>query len=122
MTFRVPFNRIRYEGSTVSADDISSIIAFNGQIGVMWSNEIDNAFYFATHNDGEADDAWEASTALSLDDIAFEDGQGTPFIQSLTNLHVNDATSTKQNLNSKTGLLVEASDDISSHYLTQVAP
>src|SRR5215210_427558 len=38
--------------TTVDPDDISSIIAFGNQIGVMWSNQVDDAFYFATHTDG----------------------------------------------------------------------
>ena len=207
------------EGSTVSADDISSIVAFGNEIGVMWSNEVDEAFYFATHKDGEADDAWQVSTALQgpgmvndhinlkadssgkvyaavktslpklkpddldapynlllvrdqdgswtshvfgrvrdfhtrpivlideehrylymfatvgrstlaccndgkiyykrtrLDDISFEEGQGRPFLQSSNDPSINDATSTKQNLDSETGLLVEASDSTSYYYL-----
>ncbi|TCJ15479.1 hypothetical protein E0L93_12895 [Rubrobacter taiwanensis] len=52
------------EGSTADPEDISAIIAFDGRIGVMWSNQLDDAFYFAIHKDGEPEDAWEASTAL----------------------------------------------------------
>ena len=218
LTWSSPFV-LPVQGASVDPDDISSIIAFGNQIGVMWSNELDGAFYFAIHKDGMPDDAWQVSTPLqgpgmvndhinlkadsegrvyaavktslpeiksddlnapynlllvrdqdgswtshvfgrvrdlhtrpivlideehrqlymvasvgqstqpccnygkiyykrtSLDNPSFEEGQGTPFIQSLTDLHVNDATSTKQNLNSETGLLVEASDDTSLRYL-----
>jgi hypothetical protein len=198
------------------ADDISSIIAFGDQIGVMWSNQVDDAFYFATHKDGDPEDAWQVSTVLqepgmvndhinlkvdssgkvyaavktkrdrtnrapdapeilllvrdeggswtshvfgrvsddhsrpivlldeehrqlyvvatapretdgqlggkiyykrtSLDDISFEEGLGTPFIRSTTDANINDATSTKQNLNSETGLLVATSDNVSDYY------
>src|SRR5215217_7511644 len=54
-----------------------------------------------------------------LDNISFEDqiGLGTPFIKSSTDTTINNATSTKQTVNSKTGLLVEASDDNSNYYL-----
>src|SRR5215210_4765780 len=40
-------------GTSVDPDDISSVISFGDQVGVMWSNQIDDAFYFATHKDGE---------------------------------------------------------------------
>ena len=53
----------------------------------------------------------------SLDSLSFPEGKGTPFIQSSTDLKIDNATSTKQNLNSATGLLVLASDNASDHYL-----
>jgi hypothetical protein len=61
-------------GSTVTPDDISSIIAFGGnKIGLMWSNQVDGHFYFAIHTDGAAPtaSAWSASVipnTLSSDD------------------------------------------------------
>jgi Bacterial Ig-like domain len=221
-TWGTPFV-LPVQGTTVSADDISGIVAFDTstaapQIGVMWSNQIDSAMYFATHRDGDADDIWQASrTAIqgpnlsddhislrslqaddvsgrvfaavktSLNDvpnpnpnaplnfllvrgqdgswtnnvfgrvsdnhtrpivmidqehrdlymfatapqnagtiyykksplgnISFPTGRGTPFIQSTTDTLINNATSTKQNINSTTGLLVQASDDTSKNYL-----
>ena len=221
-TWGTPFV-LPVKGTTVSADDISGIVAFDTstaapQIGVMWSNQIDSAMYFATHRDGDADDIWQASrtaiqgpnqaddhislrslqaddvsgrvfaavkTSLNdvpnpnpnaplnlllvrgqdgswtnnvfgrvgddhtrpivmidrehrnlymfatastnggtiyykkspLDNISFPTGKGTPFIQSTTDKRINNATSTKQNINSMTGLLVQASDDTSKNYL-----
>jgi hypothetical protein len=47
----------------------------------------------------------------------FPEGLGTPFIQSDTDLKVNNPTSTKQPLNQSTGLLVLASDQNSRYYL-----
>jgi hypothetical protein len=52
--------------TSVSEDDISSLVAFDGKIGVLWSNESpgqfsgssDTAFYFAFHADGAADTSW----------------------------------------------------------------
>jgi hypothetical protein len=58
----------------VTPDDISSIIAFGGnKIGLMWSNQVDQHFYFAVHADGAPPtaSAWSASTipnTLSSDD------------------------------------------------------
>ena len=48
-------------GSAVSSDDISAVVAFDSQIGVMWSNQLDDAMYFATHIDGEDDEVWQES-------------------------------------------------------------
>lgn len=54
------------EGTTVTGDDISSLVAFEGnRIGVMWSNQSASGtgFYFAAHVDGAADATWEVSRA-----------------------------------------------------------
>ena len=49
-------------GTTVSSDDISSVVHFAGtKIGVMWSNQVDHKFWFAIHNDGDADTTWTSS-------------------------------------------------------------
>ena len=58
------------EGATVASDDISSVIAFGDQIGVMWSNQVNDAFYFAVHRDGEADQAWTTSVVLQGPGVA----------------------------------------------------
>jgi hypothetical protein len=52
-----------------------------------------------------------------INSISFPSGQGTPFIQSATDTAINNATSTKQNLNSTTGLVVLASDRNTRNYL-----
>src|SRR5215212_3347982 len=213
-------------GTTVGADDIAGIAAFDTQtaapqIGVMWSNQVDDAMYFATHKDGDPDNVWQQSrTAIQgpktaddhisirsvqaddvsgrvfvavktslgdlqnadtnvplimllvrdqagnwtnyrvgrvidhhtrpivmidqehrnlyvfathdencgaiyykktpLSNISFSDGFGTPFIQSSTDTCINNATSTKQNVNSATGLPVLASDNVSKNYLHNI--
>lgn len=46
----------------LDADDISAVVAFGGnQIGVMWSNQVVSAMYFAVHADGAQPDTWGAS-------------------------------------------------------------
>ena len=49
-------------GTTVSTDDVSSIVAFGSKIGLMWGNQYDESgnsgYYFAIHDDGEPDDSW----------------------------------------------------------------
>lgn len=42
-------------------DDISALVAFAGQVGVMWSNQVTSALYFAVHVDGQPSTTWQAS-------------------------------------------------------------
>jgi hemolysin type calcium-binding protein len=51
-------------GTSVKSDDISSVIAFAGKIGVMWSNQNAAADYFAVHADADLDSSWSVETAL----------------------------------------------------------
>jgi Bacterial Ig-like domain len=204
-------------GTSVDSDDISAVVAFDSKIGVMWSNQTDGTFYFATHNDGDPDNVWQGGVAMQgnkysddhinlkslqadssgrvfaavktsvgdiansdsnaplidllvlgtngnwkqpvtfgrvqddhtrpiviideqnrnlymfatssvnggtiyykqagLDNISFAAGKGTPFIESSADTAVNNATSTKQNVNSASGLVVLASDHNSKYYL-----
>ncbi len=48
--------------------------------------------------------------------ISFPTGLGTPFIRDAANLNLNNVTSTKQNLNSTTGLVVLATNDSTGFY------
>lgn len=50
--------------TTLTSDDISAVVAFRSQIGIMWSNQNENAMYFATHADGAPDNAWQLTPAL----------------------------------------------------------
>ncbi|MFL5801395.1 MAG: hypothetical protein ACJ8CR_06595 [Roseiflexaceae bacterium] len=67
-----PFNPPNATGDTNSAsvagDDISSLIAFNGKVGVLWSkqtptNDPNDTFYFAYHNDSDPDTTWQTAIA-----------------------------------------------------------
>src|SRR5262249_55613306 len=60
------------EGLTSSVDDDSGIIALDsGHIGVFWSNQITDKFYFATHVDGQGDTAgWNLEVAGSGSSIS----------------------------------------------------
>jgi hypothetical protein len=60
--YSLPFD----EAENIHIDDISSIVSFEGKIGVMWSNQTDDRIYFATHPDGAPDSAW------TLEDPALE--------------------------------------------------
>lgn len=72
------------ESTSVAADTVA-IIAFDSAIGVMWSNQTEDAVNFAVHGDAEALDAWR-STRTDVDGLApaedhlflkaFSDGAG----------------------------------------------
>jgi hypothetical protein len=199
--------------ANVTADDVSTVIKYDGnKIGVMWGNQLNGTYYFATHNDGSSDQAWTLATAYScpecaddhmsvrsvqgdsagrvfavvktslnspgdpltvllwlnskgkwknrvvgtvaddltraivqvdptnrklyvfaaspccnggtiymksspLDTISFAPGKGTPFIQSATDVNINNPSATKRNLNSTTDVVVLAGDDTTHFYL-----
>ena len=51
-----------------------------------------------------------------LNNVSFAPGAGTPIISSNTDTDINDPTSTKQNVNSQTGLVVLASARNNARY------
>ncbi|MBK9713598.1 MAG: hypothetical protein IPO81_20210 [Kouleothrix sp.] len=55
--------------------------------------------------------------STSMNNPSFSSGKGTPFISSSTYTCINNATSTKQTVNSSTGLVVLASDESKLYYL-----
>jgi hypothetical protein len=78
-------------------DDIASIIAFDRQIGVFWSNQKTESLYFRIHRDGDPEGKWQppetvASGRLVADDhinlAASDDGH----IFAVTKTSVDDAT------------------------------
>ena len=48
-------------GTTVDPDDIATVVAYNGRISVVWSNQVDDSVYAATHVDSAATTTWEGS-------------------------------------------------------------
>ncbi|MCW3065550.1 MAG: hypothetical protein JWN32_2722 [Solirubrobacterales bacterium] len=51
-------------GTTVTPDDISSVVSLKGSIGVMWSNQVDGTMYFAEHHNGDPLATWAAPTKV----------------------------------------------------------
>ena len=47
-------------GTSITSDDISSVVTLRGKIGVMWSDQLGQSFRFVTHTDGAPDtaDGW----------------------------------------------------------------
>jgi len=69
-TWSSPF-RITGADTSVSTDDISAVIAFDGnKIGVLWSDQASNAMRFAYHVDGTASTAWKLEDVLTGTGIA----------------------------------------------------
>jgi len=52
----------------------------------------------------------------SMDSPVFGSGRGTPIIQSASSSNMNDVTTTKQSVNSSTGIVVLASDNVAKRY------
>src|SRR4051794_18350225 len=59
-TFAAPFVVPVPNADNVTSDDISTLVAFDGRIGVLWSNESVWCMCFAIHNDGDPDGTWTA--------------------------------------------------------------
>jgi hypothetical protein len=58
----------------LNVDDISSLVSFSGQIGVMWSNQTTQIMYFATHADSEPNDqSWQVVNAYNPGGAAADD-------------------------------------------------
>ncbi|MEA2134479.1 MAG: large repetitive protein [Solirubrobacteraceae bacterium] len=57
-TFITPFVVPVPNADNVTADDIATLVAYDGRIGVLWSNESVWCMCFAIHNDGDPDGTW----------------------------------------------------------------
>ena len=57
-------------GATPSPDDISSVIAFGNRIGILWSNQLDDSFYWAAHTVGTPTTTWASGVVLHAPSIA----------------------------------------------------
>ncbi|MGH7598389.1 MAG: InlB B-repeat-containing protein [bacterium] len=66
LTWRTPF-ALPTQGSELDSDDISTLMAYDGKIGVVWSNQNDNRIYFSFHNDNKADTDWEPQESALAD-------------------------------------------------------
>jgi hypothetical protein len=59
LTWGQPFD-LPGQGGPTYFDDICGVVAFQGKIGIMWSNQTDMKVYFAVHVDATADTLWQA--------------------------------------------------------------
>jgi hypothetical protein len=65
-TWGTPFTPPVNDVASLTADDISAIVAFDSKIGVMWSNQNTQKYHFATHDDAAGDLTWQSSVALAI--------------------------------------------------------
>ncbi len=66
-----PFKLPVSKGTRTDADDIAAVIALPGAIGVFWSNQVTDAFYFAVHPDAAAPaSSWRQEVADSGGQVA----------------------------------------------------
>jgi hypothetical protein len=82
------------------SEDISALVSYNGRIGVMWSNQSQDAMYFASHRDGDPDGTWTPNTALKQPEYADDhinlkslqaDDRGQVYAATKTSLNASDA-------------------------------
>lgn len=82
--------------SRVDPDDISAVVAYDGdKIGVLWSNQVTQVIYWASHQDGTGDQAWAVEAAyaqpegaddhLNLKSVAGDDS-GRVFVVAKTSM------------------------------------
>ena len=69
-TWTAPFVLPIANAQAVTGDDISAVVRYAGHIGVMYSNQSDMTFTFASHADGALDNEWSVSTAMSGPELA----------------------------------------------------
>ncbi len=70
-TWGTPFVLPVGSAANPSPDDISALVSYkNDYVGVLWSNQLTGAFYWAVHHDGDAAGTWQQSVALSGSNIA----------------------------------------------------
>jgi hypothetical protein len=53
------------DGTLVAADDIAAVVPFGESIGLMWSNQQEDAVYFSAHRDQDPVDAWSPTEVVS---------------------------------------------------------
>lgn len=83
--------------------------------GIILLDEAHNRLYFfVSSNEGGGNIDYKVT---SMTNPSFVDGNGDLFIDNSKDAHINNATSTKQNITSSSGVLVLASDDTSNFYV-----
>jgi hypothetical protein len=59
-----PFEIPVPEAHDITTDDISTVLAYDGHVGIMWSDQTDGAMYFGSHRNGDPDLTWSVSGAI----------------------------------------------------------
>jgi len=56
-----PFVLPSNSASNLSSDDITAVVAFPNRVGIMWSNQVASAMFFAEHLDGDPVTTWQTT-------------------------------------------------------------
>ena len=56
--------QLPHEAAEVERSDLAGVVAFDTSVGVLWSDEVDGAFHFAVHEDGDGVDDWTLETPV----------------------------------------------------------
>ncbi len=83
---------------------------------VLFVNNENQRLYVFTRSN-ETGPGFIYMKSASLNDLTFPVGLGTPFIQSTTDLNINNPTAARQCVNNSSGILILASDKDSRYYL-----
>jgi PKD repeat protein len=68
---RTAWNGSGFTLGSVGDDEAAAICAYDGRIGVLWSDQDDDAFYFRYHVDGNSESSWSSrETVYEGDSIA----------------------------------------------------
>lgn len=59
------------ERTAVAADE-AAVVAFDGGVGVMWSNQLEEGVYYVAHADGDPIDAW-SPTEVAIEGLGVAD-------------------------------------------------
>ena len=94
-------------------DDVTRVI-------ILLDSTHDQAYLFGAGPCCSGGTVYTKSAPLGT--LGFPVGVGTPFIKSSADPNINNATSTKQTVNSTSGLLVLASDDKTRYYVHNFLP
>ena len=73
-------------GTGVTADDLSSCVAFENKIGVFWSDQDADAYFFRFHLDGTIETEWSPRETVALGSDIADDHQ--PDQSAQANLHL----------------------------------
>lgn len=70
LTWTEPFVPAVPGGASVAPDEVSTVITFAGMTGVMWSDQVADAVYFALHRDRDPDEEWTREIAVAGSGLA----------------------------------------------------
>ncbi|HSL33493.1 MAG TPA: DNRLRE domain-containing protein [Candidatus Limnocylindrales bacterium] len=110
----------------VDPDDISSVVSFRrsggpGQIGVVWSNQVDSKIYFGIHTDGDPDTTWDLSKVALQGPGVADDHVNLKSVQSDGSGRVYAAVKTSHSSGSAPLIMVLVFDPATGQWSSSVA-